>query len=264
MMEMRTVAPSPAIAGAIDRYEVYAGRGLLREFERVFPTGQAELTINLRDGELRCYHAETFALHRERGALLSGARTSHYIIDTAQLDDMISVRFHPTGLWRLFGIPADRLVDAHVLLSDVLGNRWKEFAERVNVTADARERVRAIEAALRVSSLRDSHPAVAHAVARICVVPARVKIVELAREYGLSFRRFNLLFRREVGLSAKQFTRVKRFQKVRQALAQTPVIEGSRLAASHGYADQAHMIREFREFTGFTPAQYALLQAGMS
>jgi len=121
-----------------------------------------------------------------------------------------------------------------------------------------------MEAALRGRARRASHPAVAGAVARICAAPGRVRVLELAREHGLSFRRFNELFRREVGLSAKQFVRVRRFQNVRQAIERTPLGEGSRLAASYGYADQAHMIREFREFTGFTPAQYAVLRAGMS
>lgn len=264
MIHVRTVAPSATMADVIDRHEVYVGRGSTREFERVFPTGQPELTVNLRDGELRCYDAATFAAHRERGVLLSGVRTSHYIIDTAQLDDMISVRLHPAGIWRLFGIPADAFAGAHVLVSEVSGAGWGTLVEQLRAKVSAEERVRMMEAALRGRARRASHPAVAGAVARICAAPGRVRVLELAREHGLSFRRFNELFRREVGLSAKQFVRVRRFQNVRQAIERTPLIEGSRLAASYGYADQAHMIREFREFTGFTPAQYAVLRAGMS
>jgi AraC-like DNA-binding protein len=264
MIDVRTLAPSSPMAGVIERHVVYSGRGSAREFERVFPTGQPELTLNLRTGELRCYDVATFAAHRERGALVSGVHMTPYIIDTAQLEDMISVRLHPTGLWRLFGIPADTMTGAHVLLSDVLGSEWNRLAERLHDAVTAEERVKRMEAALRLLPVRASHPAVANAVARICASPAHVKVLELAREHGLSFRRFNLLFRREVGLSPKQFTRVRRFQTVRQTLARNPHIEGSHLATTHGYADQAHMIREYREFTGFTPSQHALLQSGMT
>jgi AraC-like DNA-binding protein len=76
----------------------------------------------------------------------------------------------------------------------------------------------------------------------------------VARELGLSDRRFTLWFAEQVGLTPKRFARVRRFQRVLP-----PIREGRELgdlALEHGFYDQAHMTREFRAFTGVSPTEY--------
>ena len=82
---------------------------------------------------------------------------------------------------------------------------------------------------------------------------------------GLSPRRFIELFEREVGLTPKLYCRVRRFRRAAHriwALSSGAESTGagddfSAIAFDCGFADQSHLIREFREFSGLTPAEYA-------
>ena len=85
----------------------------------------------------------------------------------------------------------------------------------------------------------------------------RCRIEDLAREVALSPRQLRALMVAETGLSPKQLARQFRFDGVISQLA-----DGSsslaEVAARTGYADQAHLAREFRRMAGCTPTQWLL------
>jgi hypothetical protein len=63
-------------------------------------------------------------------------------------------------------------------------------------------------------------------------------------------------FALEVGLNPKRFNRIDRFQRVLEKVHRLPDPEWGQLAVEHGYFDQSHLIRDFLEFSGFSPADY--------
>ena len=79
---------------------------------------------------------------------------------------------------------------------------------------------------------------------------------KLAREAELSDRGFIDVFRSEVGLNPKLFSRIEGFQRVLGKAHRSLDPEWDQLALEHGYFDQSHLIRDFREFSGFSPADY--------
>lgn len=60
-------------------------------------------------------------------------------------------------------------------------------------------------------------------------------------------------FRQRVGVSPKTLSRIARFQNLLRLSGRDASRSWSDLAAASGYADQAHLVREFREFSGTTP-----------
>ena len=76
-------------------------------------------------------------------------------------------------------------------------------------------------------------------------------------EIGLSHTRFIRLFREAVGLTPKLFCRIQRFRAVVERTAGAVAIDWARVAATCGYFDQAHLIRDFQAFSGTSPAAYA-------
>jgi AraC-like DNA-binding protein len=88
-----------------------------------------------------------------------------------------------------------------------------------------------------------------------------VRVSEARESTGLPPKRFNAMFRSDVGLTPKAYFRVRRLQAAIRAL-NTPT-QGAAVAADLGYFDQAHFVHEFRSFTGMTPTQYAQRRSSM-
>ncbi len=77
---------------------------------------------------------------------------------------------------------------------------------------------------------------------------------QLARQSGFSRRQFERVFAEHVGMSPKVYQRTQRVNRARKQLrtGSTPAETAQRT----GFADQAHLTREFRQLLGVTPLQY--------
>jgi AraC-like DNA-binding protein len=85
----------------------------------------------------------------------------------------------------------------------------------------------------------------------------RVGVNALAAELGCSRKHLTVRFRREFGMPPKLFARVVRFDHAVRSLRQGRVASWAALASDCGYADQAHLTRDFHEFAGSPPAAFA-------
>jgi len=88
-------------------------------------------------------------------------------------------------------------------------------------------------------------------------------LAEIYRALGVSERTVQRLFRTFVGLTPKQTERVLRQTLLTMALRDD---DGglAALAGAHGYADQAHMSREYREIAGLSPGRYRVEAADVA
>jgi transcriptional regulator GlxA family with amidase domain len=82
-------------------------------------------------------------------------------------------------------------------------------------------------------------------------------IAQLAEEVGWSHKRLIARFRHQLGLRPKTAARLVRFNGVWRRLDEDRPLDWGLVAAEVGYADQAHLAREFRQFTGTTPTAFA-------
>jgi AraC-like DNA-binding protein len=92
--------------------------------------------------------------------------------------------------------------------------------------------------------------AAAHALR--CGVP----VGQVADDLGLLPRTLRRRFTARVGLTPKRFARVTRLRQVTRALDGQARADWAAVAAEHGYSDQSHLIDEFRDLVGITPADY--------
>jgi AraC-like DNA-binding protein len=81
-----------------------------------------------------------------------------------------------------------------------------------------------------------------------------VRVEDLARELGWSRRHLAVQFRDALGFTPKAMARVIRFERMLDRLrAGDPLAD---VAYDAGYADQAHLNRDFRAFSGLAPTDY--------
>ena len=64
-------------------------------------------------------------------------------------------------------------------------------------------------------------------------------------------------FDRFIGISPKEFSRVRRFQRALRLAREQPMLRWAAIAAGAGYSDQAHLGRDFRQFAGCPPTLMA-------
>jgi len=255
-MNMLTLTPSPPLADVVERFWIYEGRVPPHEFESVLPAGREEILINLMDGELRCYEEDKRPNGRTRGPIVTGLHRSTYVIDTRQQAAIMGVHLKPGGAWRLLGVPAHELSDARVDLRAILGREIPELMDRLMAVSGARARLQLLDRLLCARPLRSLHPVVEWASMQIARYPASIRVGGLAAESGISARRLGEIFTREIGLSPKSYARLRRFRRTLAQIHAASAPDWCDIAATMGYADQAHLIREFREFSGLTPTGY--------
>jgi AraC-like DNA-binding protein len=185
------------------------------------------------------------------------------VIDTAQKVRIMGVHFKPGGAHAFTGFAVDEVQDRHLAAEVLWGAAALTLTDQLAHAPDAAARFLLLEEALhrRVVCPAGPHAAVQEAVAVLTRTPGLVPIESLAAQTGLSHRRFIELFRRQAGLPPKLFSRILRFQQTLARVHAAPRLpDWCEVAFDAGYYDQSHLIRDFRQFAGLTPAAYYALK----
>ncbi|MCI0651550.1 MAG: helix-turn-helix domain-containing protein [Planctomycetes bacterium] len=83
----------------------------------------------------------------------------------------------------------------------------------------------------------------------------KVSISSLARDAAISSRQLDRVFHRWIGLGPKTVARIMRFRSAWEIAERGRDLTWAAIAASAGYADQSHLVRDFREFAGGPPTE---------
>lgn len=230
--------------------------------DRIMPDGTAGMIINLHEDETRLYNADgTAVIQRLDGAGFDGAMSRPFVIDTAEQIHVLGVNFLPGGAWPFMAHAQDELLNQHLSLRDIWGTEAASLREQLIEAPGPVQRLQILEQILlsRLCRPLQRHPAVSQALTAIQQDPGGVRIQQILQPGTLSCRRLSRLFELETGMTPKRFARLMRFRRVLTQLQQstglTPV-DWTELALQQGYHDQPHFIRDFREFSGCTPATF--------
>jgi AraC-like DNA-binding protein len=258
-MRFRSYRPSRPLSDFVETFWLCDGYASPHLRERIFPNGTFGLVFNLHDGDLRIYRAR----HPDRctrlpGAVVSGPYGGYFITDRAAEASVMGVGFKPGGAFPFLGLGADELLDTHASLQDIWGRGALEIRERISAQRTDARRLQILQDALLSRLVRrpERHPAVLSALDYFRRNPSRPIVGNVAREVGLSNRRFIDVFNFQVGVKPKLFLRIQRFQRVLQKVHLLPVVDWGQLALEQGYFDQSHLIRDFVAFSGISPADY--------
>jgi AraC-like DNA-binding protein len=231
--------------------------------ERLLPTGSMHLVFRLSDSPIRIFDSvEDYEGHTFRFGVVAGLRSGFYVKDIPGPVRTVGALLQPGVAKLLFGVSAEELTNRHTSVEDLWGPSSMELWEQMRDAGELGRQLDMFELFLaqKLPQVHGIHPAIAHALNRLSSVD---KIGQVVEETGYSHRRFIELFRRTVGLPPRLFYRVTRFQRALK-MAGDVHPKWAKIAADVGYSDQAHFIREFREFTGVSPNVYRKLDIGES
>jgi AraC-like DNA-binding protein len=266
----REFTPFPALREHVRAFFTYSipaapvgmGRSLTREI--AFGGGQLPASPLFADGHASIVFSFGPA-YRVEGLWPSGSPSGHAIgaMSQARLashgDAVIQVGAYlrPARARPFVSVPACELADRIVALGDLWG-KTTHVETRIREAHDDCERVSLLEQALvrRLGNTPHTRIDAAGLASHILQSSGGLSIEQLASAAGVSRQHLTRVFREEVGVTPKGYSRLARF---RAALARmnTRPHAWADIAVDLGYADQSHLIADFKRFSGLTPAAMA-------
>jgi AraC-like DNA-binding protein len=171
----------------------------------------------------------------------------------------VQLALHPLASRSLLGCRAAELLGPGDHGHEVLGRAAVELHERVASSSDGEHRLDVVQQWLR-DQVDHAHPGsvrpeLVWAWHLLQDSGGRCRVEDLARAVALSPRQLRSLMVSEIGMSPKQLARAFRFDNVIARLADGAGTLAD-VASATGYADQAHLTREFHQMAGCTPTQW--------
>lgn len=252
--EMLRGPPHQALASYVIDYSGYRETQGAEIWRRELPCSFVPLIINFGPA----FHLRDEA--REPDAFQSftaGVYTRPVIVGSKGAAFCLQVNFTPLGAWRFFRLAQSELESRTVSLDDILGTQGRLFVAELHDAPGWAERFTLLDdfIAKRILEAREPNANVREVWRALTTSHGNASIVALAQSSGVSRRHLAKLFRAEIGTTPKTMARILRFEHARALAHHVPRLGWADLAYEAGYADQAHLAREFRELSGLTPQE---------
>ena len=225
-------------------------------------------------------HAQTILPHphvnlafEAPGAGIFGVDRRLFTREISGLGQAFGVRFLAGGFRPFWQAPISQLTDRVVPAARLFGPRAEKTRQAIMcasggsagsadiwgawVEADAR--MIGYAEALLCSALPERDrlaDQVAALVSRITTDPRLRRVDELSAASGMTARTLQRLFADYVGVSPKWVMRRARLHEAAERADSGEPVDWAELAADLGYADQAHLTRDFTATIGISPTRY--------
>lgn len=246
--------PSPRLAAHIECFWTHYADVPIPSF-RVLPDGCADILFERPAGR------------RGRGLIVVGAMTRARSFKLPARQFTLGVRFRPAMAARFLRVSAPEFVDAFIALDEVWDSaRTRRLLDQLAESKSPAESIRRFEAALSPPPALDP---LEEAIAWLVQSRGQISVEDLADAASLSPRQFRRVCLERSGLTPKRLARILRFRHAtahasaalvsvaHPAHAARPPRGWADIALECGYYDQAHLINEFREFSGLAPSEFA-------
>lgn len=173
---------------------------------------------------------------------------------------MTGVIFYPYVMKVLFGFNASEVTDDCVDLLLFSGDEGKDLVRKMEDTCNKPELYNLLDKYLSnlIYKRKITHDTVIqNAVIQLMQSNGDISLKQLQQSLFVTERTFERKFEQYVGISAKLFARVCRFQASLQQLRNGEYDKLSDIAFNNGYSDQSHFIRAFKQFSGHSPVEFS-------
>ncbi len=195
-----------------------------------------------------------FELHRSELSSVMGFCKKYTQFPLDPSFNFIGIRFLPTMFPQLFGIPASTLANQAVDLKTVLPETATFIQQQLNTQKEISDIIPQLDQYFLKKLANCSFDDDARLYEAIAIILKNYGVLNIETDLntGISPRQLRRLFKHYIGDSAKTFAKVVRFQNILRAKPSKQSLKQNKLFYQ-GYYDQAHFIKEFKNFYGVTP-----------
>jgi AraC-like DNA-binding protein len=256
-------APDPGLAGIVEgEYQGWTESSVEVVRRREVPIAAFPFIINFGSPFRLVAPGRLAAGPQRLSTFAAGIHDSFVIVESQGDSCCIQVNFTPIGARRFFQLPLWELSNQSIGLDELFGDQSLRFVEALAEAGDWDRRFDLLEALIgkRTTEAKPPRPEILWAWGQMLEAPGMVDIAVLARKTGWSHKHLITQFRDHLGVPPKRLGRILRFHRAIRCIGPGNPARWAALAFDCGYFDHSHMIREFHEFAGCTPEEYARLQ----
>jgi AraC-like DNA-binding protein len=221
------------------------------------PKPAESIEFFLRDPEYVAYPEANQKVKRP-AAILTGQQTQiiHRYVGREFL--FFNILFQPGALFRLIGLPRYELTNTFIDAESVLSNQIKALTEQLKNADSYAELIQQAESfiSLLIRRSRKEAHGIDRAAQLLLQNTSPISIDWLASQSCLSTRQFERKFKERMGVTASQLARIARFEKAFVLKNAQPQLDWLSVAIQCGYYDYPHLVRDYKAFTGLTPASF--------
>lgn len=192
-------------------------------------------------------------------ATVAGPATQRFTTTLSGKGRVFGIKFHPGGFRPFVNEPVCAYADRTLALREVFGPAADDLSVRALAHDGHSATIAVLETFLRGRNAGTDATATAMAAIARRIADDRgiTRIEQIVREFGIGLRTLQRQFRDYVGVHPKWVIQRYRLHEALARIDGDAICDWAALASDLGYADQAHLIRDFRKLVGVTPAEYA-------
>jgi AraC-like DNA-binding protein len=250
MLNYAELQATPPLDSLIRCFWFLSGDSLGAEPQVVVPDGRLEIILHLADP---FYRIQADGPHVQPRALLSGQLTAPITLRAGVATDIVGIRFRTAE--SVLAFPLSELTDRVESLDAVAPKLSVALYAAAQRARTPQARAAALSQVL-ASFVRRTPDALASAVVRSLDTTQRPKVGLIAGRFGVTARTLERKVRESTGLPPNVMRRVLRFRRAFRMLDGAAPGTWACVALRAGYFDQAHLIRDFRQFAGAPPSEF--------
>ncbi len=257
-MDYQTFQPHPDLESLINCYwtlEVPADNDSQKQ--RIVPDGCIEMAFILGD-DIKRYTSEDEFILQPRAMVLGQTIEPFYIEPTGYVNTF-AIRFYPYGFANFVTLPIENLANKETPIELLFEEKIaQELEQKIIQATDVKERIEIIENFL-LRRLKDESTVdnvVKTTVDALLSTNGNVPIKTILKDDLSKRRQLERKFKKQIGVSPKQLGKVIRLQTALKMLLNKEEESLTSIAYESEYYDQAHFIKDFKEFTGTNPKEF--------
>lgn len=188
-------------------------------------------------------------------SLIVGPLTRPIMLDYGKRHKSLIVNFKPGGMYRLFGIPLNEMVNSELDAVLVLGKEVDDLMDRLrqSKTDDLKNKIVQKYLLKKIETFKTILP-FDLAVQDLLMNKGSQTMEDVASKACLSLRQFERISKERLGVSPKFYARMARFSAAYKHKEKFPTTPWIKIALNYGYFDQMHLIRDFKFFAHSNPS----------
>ncbi len=257
-MIYQTFQPSSDLESLISCYwtlEVPAESDAQRQ--RIIPDGTIEMAFILGD-DIKRYTSEVEFIIQPRAMVLGQTIEPFYIEPTGYVNTF-AIRFYPYGFANFVTMPLKDLANKETPIELLFGEKMANELEQTILEAmNSSERIEIIENFLldKLHEKNTINNIVKITIDALLATNGSASISAILKEDLSKRRQLERNFIKQIGVSPKQLGKVIRLQTALKMLLNKKTENLTDIAYESEYFDQAHFIKDFKEFTGINPKEF--------